>query len=62
PPRPLWLSSEKRPVSDRPPIRFPHQKAPIDQGAVDGGVDSGTPVEEAKASRTPSSKPRPATA
>ncbi|MEI5583873.1 ATP-dependent zinc metalloprotease FtsH, partial [Agromyces sp. CCNWLW208] len=25
PPRPLWLSSEKRPVSDRPPIRFPHQ-------------------------------------
>jgi cell division protease FtsH len=62
PPRPLWLSSEKRPVSDRPPIRFPHQKAPIDQGAVDGGVDSGSQVEEAKASRTPSTKPRPATA
>ncbi|WP_353816154.1 ATP-dependent zinc metalloprotease FtsH [Agromyces sp. SYSU T00266] len=62
PERPLWLSSDKRPVSDRPPIPFPSRKAPIDQGAVDGGVDSGTPVEEAKASRTPSTKPRPATA
>jgi cell division protease FtsH len=62
PPRPLWLSSDKRPVSDRPPIQFPNQKAPIDQGAVDGGVDSGQPVEEAKASRTPRTKPRPATA
>ncbi|GAA1061981.1 ATP-dependent zinc metalloprotease FtsH [Agromyces bracchium] len=62
PERPLWLSSDKRPVSDRPPIPFPTRKAPIDQGAVDGGVDSGTPVEEAKASRTPSTKPRPATA
>ncbi|HEU4758331.1 MAG TPA: ATP-dependent zinc metalloprotease FtsH [Agromyces sp.] len=62
PPRPLWLSSDKRPVSDRPPIQFPTQKAPIDQGAVDGGVDSGKPVEEAKASRAPSTKPRPATA
>ncbi|GGI45548.1 cell division protease FtsH [Agromyces flavus] len=62
PPRPLWLSSDKRPVSDRPPIQFPNGKAPIDQGAVDGGVDSGKPVEEAKASRTPRTKPRPATA
>ncbi|WP_400996367.1 ATP-dependent zinc metalloprotease FtsH [Agromyces sp. GXQ0307] len=62
PERPLWLSSDKRPVSDRPPIPFPSRKAPIDQGAVDGGVDSGTPVEEAKASRTPTTKPRPATA
>ncbi|WP_353826674.1 ATP-dependent zinc metalloprotease FtsH [Agromyces sp. SYSU T0242] len=62
PERPLWLSSDKRPVSDRPPIPFPTRKAPIDQGAVDGGVDSGSPVEEAKASRTPSTKPRPATA
>ncbi|GAA2044526.1 ATP-dependent zinc metalloprotease FtsH [Agromyces tropicus] len=62
PERPLWLSSDKRPVSDRPPIPFPSRKAPIDQGAVDGGVDSGAPVEEAKASRTPSTKPRPATA
>jgi cell division protease FtsH len=63
PERPLWLSSDRRPVSDRPPIAFPTQKAPIDQGAVDGGVDSGqTPVEEPAAARASRSKPRPATA
>lgn len=63
PERPLWLSSDKRPVSDRPPISFPTEKMPIDQGAVDGGVDSGqTPVEEPAASRAPRTKPRPATA
>jgi cell division protease FtsH len=63
PERPLWLSSDKRPVSDVPPITFPQEKMPIDQGAVDGGVDSGdTPVEEPAASRQPRSNPRPATA
>jgi cell division protease FtsH len=63
PERPLWLSSNRRPVSDRPPISFPTQKLPIDQGAVDGGVDSGgTPAEEPAASRAPRSNPRPATA
>jgi cell division protease FtsH len=63
PERPLWLSSDKRPVSDVPPITFPKEKMPIDQGAVDGGVDSGdTPVEEPAASRQPRSNPRPATA
>ena len=63
PERPLWLSSDKRPVSDRPPISFPTQKMPIDQGAVDGGVDSGdTPLEEPAAARAPRSNPRPATA
>ncbi len=63
PERPLWLSSDKRPVSDRPPISFPTQKLPIDQGAVDGGVSSGqTPVEEPAASRAPRTTPRPATA
>src|SRR5690606_33123416 len=63
PERPLWLSSDNRPVSDRPPISFPTQKMPIDQGAVDGGVDSGqTPVEEPAASRAPRTTPRPATA
>lgn len=63
PERPLWLSSNRRPVSDRPPISFPTQKLPIDQGAVDGGVDSGgTPAEEPAAARAPRSNPRPATA
>ena len=63
PERPLWLSSDKRPVSDRPPISFPAEKMPIDQGAVDGGVDSGQqPVDETAGARAPRSKPRPATA
>ncbi|MDR5698488.1 ATP-dependent zinc metalloprotease FtsH [Agromyces aerolatus] len=63
PERPLWLSSDKRPVSDVPPITFPKEKMPIDQGAVDGGVDSGdTPVEEPAAPRKPRTNPRPATA
>ncbi|WP_022888502.1 ATP-dependent zinc metalloprotease FtsH [Agromyces italicus] len=62
PERPLWLSSDKRPVSDIPPISFPTEKMPIDQGAVDGGVDSGQVPEEAPAARSPRSNPRPATA
>lgn len=37
--RPQWLSSTSRPLSDIPPIPIPG-KAPVDPGAVDGGVDS----------------------
>lgn len=37
--RPLWLSSENRPLSDLPPIEI-RTKAPIDAAAVDGGVAS----------------------
>ncbi|MFE6965698.1 ATP-dependent zinc metalloprotease FtsH [Agromyces sp. NPDC057679] len=62
PERPLWLSSDKRPVSDIPPITFPEDKLPIDQGAVDGGVDSSELPEETPAARSPRSNPRPATA
>jgi cell division protease FtsH len=58
PPRPQWLSSKKRPVSDLPAVAVP-QKAPIDAGAVDGGVGSG---DVAKPKRSPRIKPRPATA
>jgi len=39
PERPQWLSSDKRPVSDRPAIAMP-TKAPVDAEAVDGGVGS----------------------
>jgi cell division protease FtsH len=39
PERPQWLSSTDRPVSKRPPVALP-VKAPIDEGVVDGGVDS----------------------
>jgi len=39
PERPLWLSSDKRPLSDLPPIKIA-AKAPVDPEIVDGGVDS----------------------
>ncbi len=58
PERPQWLSSDKRPISDVPPIAMP-AKAPIDAGAVDGGIDSEPP---SKPKRSPVRKPRPATA
>ncbi|MGY4858296.1 ATP-dependent zinc metalloprotease FtsH [Cryobacterium sp. AP23] len=61
PPRPQWLSSDKRPVSDVPPIAMPAPKAPIDGAAVDGGVTSGG-AETDKPKRAPARKPRPATA
>jgi cell division protease FtsH len=61
PPRPQWLSSDKRPVSDVPPIAMPAPKAPIDEGAVDGGISSGDASAD-KPKRTPARTPRPATA
>jgi len=39
PERPQWLSSTKRPLSNKPPVIVP-AKAPIDAGVVDGGVSS----------------------
>lgn len=57
PPRPQWLSSTNRPVSEHPPIAVPIAKAPIDPGVTDGGVES-----DSKAARTPQVNPRPATA
>jgi cell division protease FtsH len=56
PERPQWLSSDKRTLSDRPPVSMP-LKAPIDQGAVDGGVDSEPPVKPK--SRTPRPRKTP---
>ncbi|TFB84485.1 ATP-dependent metallopeptidase FtsH/Yme1/Tma family protein [Cryobacterium algoricola] len=61
PPRPQWLSSDKRPVSDVPPIEMPLPKAPIEEGVVDGGVSSGD-AAETKPKRAPARTPRPATA
>jgi cell division protease FtsH len=61
PPRPQWLSSDRRPVSDLPAVAVPRPKAPIDAGAVDGGVDSDAGSAPAR-KRSPRIKPRPATA
>ena len=52
PPRPQWLSSHNRPVSDRPPILMP-ERAPIDAGATDGAIDS---EPKPKAKRAPRRK------
>jgi len=61
PERPEWVSSENRPSSDLPPIAFPEpETAPIDEGVVDGGVDSDPTPPKPK--RTRQVKPRPATA
>jgi cell division protease FtsH len=60
PERPQWLSSVKRPVSDLPAVLVP-AKAPIDAGAVDGGVDSEPPAKPERAPR-PRKSPGIATA
>jgi cell division protease FtsH len=54
PERPQWLSSESRPISTRPPIDIA-AKAPVDEGIVDGGVDS-TP---SRPKRTPRPRKSP---
>ena len=58
PPRPQWLSSDKRPVSDRPPIAMPAPKVALEGAAAstDAGEGSG------KTRREPTRAPRPATA
>ncbi|MBX3195350.1 MAG: ATP-dependent zinc metalloprotease FtsH [Microbacteriaceae bacterium] len=51
--RPQWLSSDKRPLSDRPPVQIA-AKAPVDPEVVDGGVDSGsTPRRTRQPRKTP---------
>jgi len=59
PERPQWLSSESRPISTRPPIDIA-AKAPVDEGIVDGGVDS-TPSRPKRSPR-PRKSPGIATA
>ncbi len=54
PERPQWLSSKKRPISDVPPIKIA-AKAPVDQGIVDGGVDS----KPTRPARTPRPRKTP---
>ena len=59
PERPQWLSSDRRPISMRPPIEIA-AKAPVDEGIVDGGVDS-TPSRPTRSPR-PRKSPGIATA
>ena len=59
PERPQWLSSDRRPISDLPPIDIA-AKAPVDEGVVDGGVDS-TPSRPKRTAR-PRKSPGIATA
>ncbi|MEO7121816.1 MAG: cell division protein FtsH, partial [Lacisediminihabitans sp.] len=49
PERPQWLSSDKRPISNKPPVAMP-VKASIDGDLVDGDVES-TPTKKARAPR-----------
>ncbi|MEQ1735762.1 MAG: ATP-dependent zinc metalloprotease FtsH, partial [Rhodoglobus sp.] len=45
PERPVWLSSDARPLSDRPPVKVP-SKAPIDAGLSEGGIESNVPAKK----------------
>lgn len=44
--RPLWLSNDDRPVSDRPPIDYVRPTAPINPEVVENEVSSELPVDE----------------
>ncbi|CAN5349438.1 ATP-dependent zinc metalloprotease FtsH [soil metagenome] len=55
PERPQWLSSDTRPLSNRPPVAVP-SKVPVDSGLVDGGVQSDV---KPKPRRTPRPRKTP---
>ncbi|TFD33757.1 ATP-dependent zinc metalloprotease FtsH [Cryobacterium cryoconiti] len=59
PVRPQWLSSDKRPVSDLPPIAMPAPKPSIESGVADGD-SAGAPASAP--THAPARTPRPATA
>jgi len=61
PERPVWLSSDKRTLSDRPPVAI-KAKAPIDPAAVDGGVNSEPPTKPKARTPRPRKTPGIATA
>jgi cell division protease FtsH len=60
PPRPQWLSSDKRPVSTLPPIAMPAPKAVLDGTAASTEAGGGSAADKPK--REPGRAPRPATA
>ncbi|GAA5201684.1 ATP-dependent zinc metalloprotease FtsH [Microbacterium jejuense] len=58
PPRPQWLSSEQRPVSELPPVEVPQRR---DEAGLAASVEAEQQTEKA-AKRRPSGQARPATA
>lgn len=59
PPRPQWLSSEQRPVSELPPIDVPQRR--VDAGLA-ASVEAEQPSPQKAPQRRPSGQARPATA
>jgi cell division protease FtsH len=59
PPRPQWLSSEQRPVSELPPVDVPQRR---DEAGLAASVEAEQQSAEKAAKRRPSGQARPATA
>jgi cell division protease FtsH len=59
PPRPQWLSSEQRPVSELPPVEVPRRR---EEAGLAASVEAEAPAAEKAAVRRPSGQARPATA
>ncbi len=59
PPRPQWLSSEQRPVSELPPVEVPQRR---DEAGLAASVEAEQATAEKAAKRRPSGQARPATA
>ena len=59
PPRPQWLSSEQRPVSELPPVEVPQRR---EEAGLAASVEAEQPVAEKAPKRRPSGQARPATA
>ncbi|MBW9094931.1 ATP-dependent zinc metalloprotease FtsH [Microbacterium jejuense] len=59
PPRPQWLSSEQRPVSELPPVEVPQRR---DEAGLAASVEAEKATAEKAAKRRPSGQARPATA
>ncbi|MGL4339621.1 MAG: ATP-dependent zinc metalloprotease FtsH [Rhodoglobus sp.] len=51
PERPLWLSSQARPLSDRPPVAVP-RKMPVDSELATGDSESETTIKPKRAPRS----------
>jgi len=60
PPRPQWLSSEQRPVSELPPVEVPQRR---DEAGLAASVEADElPAAEKATKRRPTGQARPATA